>query len=272
MKRLILACASTLIALFLPGCLQSETTIHLNKDGSGTLVEQTTLGAQMLGMLDQMSSMSGGAAKDPLADMFSMEKAKARAATLGQGVTVEKSVPYESGGNKGATVTYHFDDINKLTISPGDGLSDLSPMAANAAASAKSKTKPIVFAYTDGTLTVTMPEPQKSADAAKPPHAPDMPDMENPQMEAMMKQMLSDMKISFKLVADSGIAETDATFHTYNTVTLMEMEMGKLLEKPDTFKKLSKAPKNDPTAALELMKTLDGVIMETKKRIFLKIK
>ena len=34
------ATASTLIALVLPGCLQSDTTIHLNKDGSGTLVDK----------------------------------------------------------------------------------------------------------------------------------------------------------------------------------------------------------------------------------------
>lgn len=272
MKRILLACASALIALVLPGCLQSETTIHLNKDGSGTLVEQTTLGAQMLAMLNQMGSIGGGGAKDPLADMFSMEKAKARAATLGEGVTVEKSVPYESGGNKGATVVYHFTDINKLTISPGDNMKNLSPMGAHVPASA-AKMKPIHFAYADGTLTLTMPEPEKSAaDAPKPPHAPDMPDMENPQMEAMMKQMLGDMKVSFKLVADSGIAETDATFHTDNTVTLMEMEMGKLLEKPDAFKKLSKAPKNDPAAAMELMKTLDGVKVETKKQITVKVK
>ena len=38
MKRLLLAISSAVVALVLPGCLQSETTITLNKDGSGTLV------------------------------------------------------------------------------------------------------------------------------------------------------------------------------------------------------------------------------------------
>ncbi len=90
MKRLFLASASALIALVLPGCLQSETTIHLNKDGSGTLVEQTTLGAQMMAMLDQMAAIGGDEGKDPMAEMFSAEKAKAKAATLGDGVTFEK--------------------------------------------------------------------------------------------------------------------------------------------------------------------------------------
>ncbi|HEX7260378.1 MAG TPA: hypothetical protein VF258_01035, partial [Luteolibacter sp.] len=134
MKRLLLAITSTLAVLVLPGCLQNETIIHLNKDGSGTLVEQTTLGAQMMAMLAQMSALGGAEAKDPLAEMFSVEKAKARAATMGEGVTVEKSVPFEAGGNKGARTTYHFTDINKLRFSPGDSMKDLSPAGGQAPA------------------------------------------------------------------------------------------------------------------------------------------
>ena len=45
MKSLLFTFASTFIALVLPSCFQSETTVHLKKDGSGTLVEQTTYGA-----------------------------------------------------------------------------------------------------------------------------------------------------------------------------------------------------------------------------------
>ena len=269
MKRLVLALASTVIALVLPSCLQSETTIHLQKDGSGTLTEQTTYGARMLAMLAQMSAVGGTTVKDPLADLSSPEKAKARAATLGPGVTVEKSVPYESGGNKGATVTYHFTDINKLTISPGDSMRSLSPMAAGAPAT---PAKPVAFTYTGGTLTVTMPAPPATAATPETPSVPGMPDMESPQMQAMMKQMLADMKMSFKLVIEPGIAETDATHHDGNTITLMDLQMAKLLEKPETLKKLSKAPKQDPAAALEFIKGLDGVKMETKQQISISVK
>jgi hypothetical protein len=271
MKRLFLAAASVLAALVLPGCLQSETTIHLNKDGSGTLVEQTTLGAQALAMMEQMAAGfgGGGEAKDPLADMFSMEKAKARAATLGEGVTVEKSVPFESEGNKGARTTYRFADINKLKVAPGDSMKDVAPPMPGQPAAPKQK--PVSFAYTGGTLTVTMPEPEKpAADAPEPPQGPDLEG--NPQMEAMMKQMLGDMKMSFKLVIEPGIAETDASFSEGNTITLMSMDMGKLLEKPDTLKKLNSAPKNDPAAAMELFKGIEGMKAETKKQVTVKVK
>ena len=265
MKRLLLATASTLIALVLPGCLQSETTIHLNKDGSGTLVEQTTLGSQMMAMLEQMSAIGGDKGKDPVAEMFSEEKAKAKAATLGEGVTFEKSEPLDVKGNKGARTTYRFADINKLKISTGDAMNAMSPPGAQAPAAPKQK--PVTFAFADGTLTMTLPEPEKPA-AADPAPAPE----ENPQMEAMMKQMLGDMKMSVKLVIEPGIAETDATYRDANTITLVDMEMAKLIEKPETLKKLNSAPKEDPAAAMEFLKGLDGVKVETKKVVTVKLK
>ncbi len=268
MKRIFLAAASTLVAILLPGCLQSETTIHLNKDGSGTLVEQTTLGPQMQDMIEQMAAFGGGAGKDPLADMFSPEKAKAKAATMGEGVTFEKSVPFEAGANKGARTTYHFADINKLHISPTEDLKKLSPMAAHAPPTAKQK--PVAFAYSGGTLVMTTPEPIPAADdTPKPLDAPDAE--ENPEAETMMKQMLGDMKVSLQIVIEPGIAETDATYRDANSITLLQLDMAKLIEKPETLKKLKSAPKNDPAAAMELLKGLEGMKMETKKTVTVKL-
>lgn len=268
MNRIRLVTASLITALVLPGCLQSETTIHLNKDGSGTLVEQTTLGAQMLGMIEQMSAIGGPDAgkKDPLSEMFSSEKAKAKATTLGEGVTFEKIEPLIAAGSKGARTTYHFADINKLQISPENAMKSVSPMGDAAPPTAKSK--PVGFAYTGGTLTMTMPEQPAAAPVADqaPADAAD-----NPQAEAMMKQMLGDMKISIKLVAEPGIASTDATYHDANTITLMDLNMGKLLEKPEALKKLQAAPKDNPAAAMELLKGIDGMKMETKKTVTVKL-
>ena len=105
------------------------------------------------------------------------------------------------------------------------------------------------------------------------PISADVPDAdENPQMEAMMKQMLGDMTMSVKVVIEPGIAETDATYRDANTITLVDVAMAKLLEKPDTLKKLNSAPKDNPAAAMELLKGLEGVKMETNKQVTVKLK
>ena len=114
--------------------------------------------------------------------------------------TGSNNEPLDLKGNKGPRTTYRFADINKLKVSTADVMKNLSPMADQAPAAEMQH--PVAFAYADGILTVSPPAPVKP-DAAKPAEMPE----ENPQMEAMMKQMLGDMRLSVKLVdqeADHG--------------------------------------------------------------------
>ena len=278
MKTTILAAAAALTSLLLTSCFQNETTVHLNKDGSGTLVEETLLGGEMLAMFDQMAALGGGgegAPPDPVKQMFSDEKAKKRAADLGEGVTFEKSEPATKGNAKGARVTYRFKDINTLKVSTEDSMksvSSMSPMGA-AQANAAPKSEPIRFNYAGGKLTVNMPEP-KAADApeGEKPEALEAPDLDNPEAEAMMKQMFTDMKMSLKLVIEPGIAETNASHKDGNTITLFEMEMGKLMENADNLKKLGKVDQKNPAAAMEALKGIPGVKFETAKQLTVTVK
>jgi hypothetical protein len=283
MKKLLLAATSALIALALPGCLQNETTIHLNKDGSGTLVDETLLGAQMLAMIDQMAAGFGGGGDaekpkdDPIKQMFSEDKAKKRAAELGEGVTYVKSEPLDKNGAKGARTTYAFKDISKLKVSTGDGMdsmSKMSPMGDAPEAAAPKKQEPIGFAFADGKLTIKMPEPvKKTADPEAPAaEGQPKPDMDSPEAQAQMKQMMGGMKMSLKIVCDSGIAETTASNKEGNTITLYEMDMGKLMENPETFKKLGAMDQMDSNAAMEAFKNIKGVKMETKKEVTVTLK
>ncbi|MCE9518573.1 MAG: hypothetical protein K8R87_03250 [Verrucomicrobia bacterium] len=233
MKKSILSFASLLAALSLSSCFQQETTIHLKKDGSGTVVEETRLSSQMLGMMSMNQVPPGAEAthKGPLDDLLSEEKAKARATELGEGVTLVKVEPVTVGTSKGARATYRFSDINKLRISTDEAMKDMSPAGGmpDAAKPDAKKNKPIGFNYKDGVLTMR-PNAEMKGDK---PNAGKKPDAAAPlndaQGMAMMKQMFTDMKISFKLVADSGIAETNATHRTGDTITLMDMDMNKLM-------------------------------------------
>ncbi len=264
MKRFLTALLALFAALLLPGCLQNETTITLKKDGSGTLVETTTLGPQVLAMLDQFAALAGPDAGNPLDEAFSEAKAKARAKAMGEGVAFVKSERVNHGHNEGARVTYTFADISKLKVSPADAMNDISPAGAQGK---KPKQKPVTFAYADSKLTVTMPEPDMTE--ANPDGAAAE---QTPEMEQMMKKMLGDMTVALKIVAASGIAETDATYRDGDTVTLIDMEMAKILEKPEVLKKLMSADQKDPAATMAVLKGVDGVKMETKPKIEVTLK
>lgn len=275
MKRLLQTSALALASLLFASCLQNETTITLQKDGSGTITEETLFGAQMLAMMGQFSNMGdqkeGAKQKDPTADLYSAEKAKTRAAELGEGVTVAKTEPVTKGEFKGGRVTYHFDDINKLKFSLGDAAKNMAPGDAAAAAPKKDKTPPIIFTYADGKLVIHLPEPKKPE---KKPEAA-VGAAEDPQMAAqmvMMKQMFADMKMTAKVVIDPGIGETDASNVEGNTITLMAMDFGKLVQNDAKFKEFMKQQPDSPEAAQELLKGIDGIKIETKREVTVKVK
>jgi hypothetical protein len=282
-KKSLAAILAAVSTFALSACFQHETVIHLKKDGSGTIVEETRMSGQMLAMMNQFAAGFGGeenaggaAAKDPVADMLSAEKANERAAQIGEGVTVEKIEPATVGASKGARITYRFADINKIRLSTSD---TVSPMAApggmpEATKPAAEEKKPITFSYKDGTLVIRtdtgMKPDKETADVEK----PEMPEnaAENEEAMAMMKQMFADMKVSIKLVADSGIDDTDASHRDGDSITLMEMDMGKLMENMENLKKLTAIDQNDPAAAMEAIKGIEGVKAEVKPEVTVKLK
>ena len=90
--------------------------------------------------------------------------------------------------------------------------------------------------------------------------------------QAMAMNMMKDMKMSLKVVIESGIAETDASFKDGNTITLTEMDMNKLLANPDAMKKLQNLNPQDPAEMQENLKGMDGVKVETKDKVTVKLK
>lgn len=270
MKRFILPLLSLLAVCSLSSCFQSETIVHVNKDGSGTLTEETGFGAQAVEMLAQLAQFGGDAAKDPLADMASEEKAKARAAKLGEGVTFEKIDATAKAGGKGAKVTYRFVDINKLKISPDDAAKNAMPQIPGQPAPAVKKGEPITFKYEGGKLTINLPEPKNAEVPAG--EEPPVPQEIGGEEEKQMKELFAGMRVSVKVVVEPGISDSTATHVDGNTVTLVDMDFGKMMEKPGTIQKMAALGRGNPEAALEEMKKLEGVTMEAKRQIEISVK
>ena len=274
MKKHILSIASLLAIISLNSCLQHEVTINLKKDGSGTFVEETRMPAGiLLGALSSTASSNEEEAeakdpmkdllKDPMKDLLSEEKAKKRAKELGKGVTFVKAEPVTLGEYNGARITYRFDDINKLRISAGDGMDKMNSEMEESD-ELKNDKKHIVFNYKSGVLSI---QPQPHNDEKKPADKNEVTEEQSPEEMHMMKKVLTDMKFSMKLIIDSGIAETNASHRENNTITIMEMDMNKVFENPDNMKKLSALE-----SLSDALKTIDGIKVETKPEVTIKLK
>lgn len=269
MKRFLLPLAALISACSLTSCFQNETTLQLKKDGSGTLTEETVFGAQVVQMLEQVAQMTGGGGNS-LADLSSETKANARAAAMGEGVTVEKVEALGTDGGKGARVTYHFTDINKLKFTADSNIKSAIPTMPGAPPAAVAESKPTTFTYAGDKLTISMPEPEKpEVPAERPPI--DEAALNDPAAQTAMKEMAAGARISLKIIIEPGISETNATYVDGDTITLTDMDIGKMMENPENMKKMSGMSQN-PAEALDELKKIEGVKVESKRELTVTVK
>jgi len=250
-----------LLAVALPSCLQNETTINLNKDGSGTIVEETYFTAAMLEMSTQFAEPG---APDPVEAMFTEEKAKAKAPKLGEGVEFVKMEMIEKDGMKGARTHYKFADISKISINPGSAMENLGD---NAPKPDNADEESLKFEFADGELTILTPPTDFKNMAME-----DAEEGQNPQMEEMMTKMMADMSIAIKLKATDGIEETNASYVDGDTVTLFEVQVAKMFDQKDKLKAISETAKTDKDAAIVEFKKLEGMKVETGEKVSVKLK
>lgn len=280
MKKSLSSAAAALLALLTPSCLEHSATIRLNKDGSGTIVEETLFSAEASAMMAQMPAGDG---QDPLAQFADADKAAAAAKKMGEGVTVEKAEKIDKDGRKGGRVTYKFKDINQVKFAFGQAMSDAgkdmgppgAPGDAPDEGDAKPESKPITFTYEDGTLTLVNPElrkPTTKPAAGEKGDAPDDAEEPDAQAMAMMQGMFKDMRMALKIEIADGIAETDATHVKGGTVTLMDVAFGKLIADPANMKKLSSMQDSSPAEMAAAFKGIEGLEIETKEKVTVKVK
>lgn len=255
MKRLITMVGAAALALLTTSCLQQETTLSLNKDGSGTITETTILGAQMLAMM----GAAGGEGGDPLDQMIAQAKVKSdeAVAKMGEGVTLKEVKKLNKGGKKGLITVYEFKDINKLKYAFGSSLGDDE---------GGEDKEPLDISYKNGVLTIN--NKYEKAEEGERPAKPEMGD----QQLAMAQQMMGDMRMALKLEFPGGIADTNAQHQDGNKVTIMDIDFGKLMAQEGKFKEFMKAQPESPAEAAQLLKGVDGVKIETAEILTVKLK
>lgn len=274
MKRQVRLLLALLSAMILSSCFQFETEITVNKDGSGTIVEEMVLGAQMVQAMEIAAAQGAGADQNPLADLKDEAKAKQKAASYGEGVSLVKIEDVNKDGGKGVRVTYKFADINKVSFNPSGAVAqmvDLDESTSEALAQAKDETA--TFKLVDGKLTITLPDGEDEGDLPEDTDLdlPDDFDPNDPQM-AMMMEMFKGMKMGAKVTVKPGIAETNATHRNGDTITLFEVNFDQLLKNPAGMQSLQKINMRDRAKAAEALANVDGATAETKKEVTIAIK
>lgn len=266
MKRFIAYIGAVAASLLLSACFEMSSVVTVNKDGSGIIEESVLLGAQLKAMMGA-GGAEGGEGGPNLKDLVpDKAKAEERAKKLGEGVTVKSHEAIKMpDGREGVKVTYAVADLSKLKYQPLNEGKD--------GGSSEDK-KPITFSVSGGTVTVNLPadKPKENTDGAEKPKVP--AEQMQAQM-AMMKPMFAGMRMAVKIKAASGIASSDATNVSGDTVTIMDIQFDKLMEKPEAFAKFAETMDDKsmtPAQAAEKFKGVDGIKIEGKEKITITLK
>jgi hypothetical protein len=230
MRRTLIA---LLLALASAGCLRSTTTIELKPDGSGTVVQETGMTAEALGMLKGLASAKES--KEVPGELFGEDQARKAAATMG--VTFVSGEPFKANGMEGYRARYSFDDIAKIKVNMDQG----GEMGSG------TRKPPFGFVFNRGAttslLTIQMPDqPTSGAFPGMPATGgSDVDKAQAAQALAMMKMMMRGLFVDVTLNVNGRIVKSNSPYVDGSRVTLLQIDFDKLMADEASLLKLQSA-------------------------------
>ena len=89
----------------------------------------------------------------------------------------------------------------------------------------------------------------------------------NPAMEEMIKEIYRSMKNRMALQVNGNISKTNATYREGQTVVLMDIDFGKIVDNEATFQKLLTANPKTMEDTKKLVGDVEGMKVELKERL-----
>jgi hypothetical protein len=218
--------------------IESIQSIHLKSDGSGQVFRQVFFRPAITKVVSWLGRKFGNLSIDfPLNE----KKLQAAASNMGSGVSFLAAQPQKNEkGWEGYGVVYSFEDINRLQIEHGPDDSHDSK-------------ERITFSLNDRNLEIRLPQgnPTFESDHSHQTNS------DSTQLPGWIMQFFDGFHIATALIAENGIAQTNASFVNKNSIVLLDFALSPFLEEgelPNIFEKLQEA-KN-----LEDLKSIVGEI------------
>jgi hypothetical protein len=251
-----------LAAVVLGGCIQTETKIKVDRNGSGTIERSLIMRSDVVQMLKSMQAFDP-AKKD--AGILDAEKLEKDAENLGPGVKFESAVPVKNKTGEGYKAVYSFRDIGTLKINqtPGDELPS-SEMGGDRSAGSEEF---VTFEFSKGNpATLLIHLYQKGEKAGEEEEDPE--EGETAAMDpAMLEQFYRDMKLGISVEVVGTIVDTDADYRSGSSVTLLDIDFNNLMKTPEARELLSGGSMKSLEDMTAFSRKYPGLRLETKDTV-----
>ena len=271
MKIIKLFLLNILVTLLLYGCLQVDTQVNVNQDGSGTIEETVLIKKEVIDMIREFA-MSFDSTKTEEFNMFNVEELSKKASNYGEGVKYLSGEKYSVKGSEGYKAVYSFKDINKLMLNPSP--EDKIPFGDDAEQFQENISEDILkFNFTKGnpsTLIITFPEQKKKVDDTLQETGEFEDSTFSDEEMNKLTEMFDGFKFSVSLNMNNNIQETDASFVEGDKVTLMQVDFTEIIKNKDVLQNLNKAKPETMAEFREIVGSLEGIKFEFKDKITIK--
>jgi hypothetical protein len=284
--------------LSLCGCIQFDTVIKVKPDGSG-FIEETFL--MRKDFLRQMQALAENTAKElgqtttgdkkeakgqegkdaeariQSSDFFDEAKLKEKTRQFGEGVTYVSGSKIDTKDYEGFKATYAFRDINKVKIRQ-DVKGKMPSASAKEEVQPKKKQQDITFVFTKGNpaeLVIKLPAgqiPVKTGDGAPEKEPVTAGGQLTEEMKALLTRMFEGMRMALSIEVVGTILETNAVYRDGSKITLLEVDFGKLIGRPEQLQKFNQAHPETLEEVGKVMKNFPGVKVELNNQVKIKFR
>lgn len=251
------------VTIFFTGCLEVNTTIHLNKDGSGTLEESVLMSSQVVQMISAFaSSFDSTSADTNKFSLFNPEELIADTSKYGSGVKYVSGKEVKKNGKEGYNVVYSFSDITKLRINENPNSKiDMEGVEFEE----DSAHEFLRFDFTRGepsSLTINLPSMEdEDVSAEDSSQVQDTLAANTQGMDELLK-LMKDMRLALTIDFNGNITKTNASYVNGSKVTLFDISFNELLNNPAKLKMFKQQNPKNLEEIKKIVENLPGIKVE----------
>jgi hypothetical protein len=268
MKNLKILFLFFIAVTFLTGCFKVETTVKINKDGSGKIFQTVMISKTFVEMISQFSGSYGDSSSAQDFSLFDEEEFIESAKEFGSGVQYVNGENVSENGWEGFKTEYTFNDLNTIHLEwePDDKVS----IGKEEYKVEEEDAEYYFFKFIEGDVAeviIDRPEIEKDIDDEE----IEVED-NNEEFNEVFLKMMEGMRIDIVLEFEGEIVETNATHIEGSSITILAMDFGEIVKNKETLEMLKKSPPNEIEDLEIFVEKIPGMKLELKKPVTVKFK
>jgi len=257
------------VLIFSTGCLKIETTLHVNKDGSGTISENVMMSRIFADMMKEFAQAFQDSASTEEFSLFKEEDIVKDADGYGKNVSYLSHDFISDENWEGYAAVYSFTDVSKIILRPDpDSKVDVGVDVDES----QVEKDYFSFDFTRGEtaeLKINRPEikPDTGLTGAD---EEEFTEENNDQDGEQFLKMMEGMSIKVSVKVDGEILNTNASYVSGSDITLLQMDFDEMMKDKESFKEFTNKKPKSIEEMKEFLEKFPGMKLETGNPVTIK--